>query len=538
MEPASVQDAAEDSMQNAQGDDAVSGTIDESAALASYVSKRSPEQNRKAVAAGGIEVQWQPRPGADGVNTAQKQFPRQSICNWPHPDWKENRRLRLEHLYSATKRQCITLIFTGRDGGRGVKTQRPSTWRWAAEDGDDGGGEPMFRGGVPTPMPAYLVSALAAVPENAFVSYELTPWSNAQGVPRRGSGGGAHALDYVPPSSSDGSAPDYGEFPVGWMRADDRATFRGGNNTQFGGGAEGFSWADDERKRSVGKFVSGGQLIWMCTSAEEWTAKRAGRSDKEFDPKWDYLREAYTQDAGREGDTSITLKKQNADMTDGSTGRYKENFKPSAGFMMLRYSDTPMLMASRAGGGSGRYIHRTHQPTFHPASWSSNVGAYGPAIARLWWQPAGRTSRPKGWRNYGDPGMADTNLEYSREMNSVIDNNYVYDSRTKTWSKREPGTFRWRADDYRQATDGFDGAAVNDDGELSGDGTELFFGGRYDKVQRALQQLPAGSRLFGGGDANGFWRVVSSVSKGRAILGQAGGAPMAGNILRWTAFGT
>ena len=117
MEPASVQDVAEDSMQNAQGDDVVSGTTDESVALAAYVSKRSPEQNRKAVAAGGIEVQWQPRPGAgDGV-TAQKQFPRQSICNWPHPDWKANRRLPLEHPYSATKRQCITLIFTGRDAG-------------------------------------------------------------------------------------------------------------------------------------------------------------------------------------------------------------------------------------------------------------------------------------------------------------------------------------------------------------------------------------------------------------------------------------
>jgi len=143
------------------------------------------------------------------------------------------------------------------------------------------------------------------------------------------------------------------------------------------------------------------QLVWMCTSAEEWTAKRAGRSDKEFDSKWDYLREAYMQDAGREGDTSITLKKQNADMTASSRGRYMDDFKPSAGFMMLRNSDTPMLMASRAGGGSGRYIHRTHQPTFHPASRSSNVGAYGPAIARLWWQPGGRTSRPKGWRNYG-----------------------------------------------------------------------------------------------------------------------------------------
>ena len=102
--------------------------------------------------------------------------------------------------------------------------------------------------------------------------------------------------------------------------------------------------------------------------------------------------------------------------------------------------------------------------------------------------------------------MADSNLEYSREMDSVIEDNYVYDSKTKSWTKREAGVLRRRAEGYRQSIDAFvKDAVTSDDGELSAKGTELFFGGRCDKVQSALQQLPAGSRLFGGGNADGFW---------------------------------
>ena len=102
--------------------------------------------------------------------------------------------------------------------------------------------------------------------------------------------------------------------------------------------------------------------------------------------------------------------------------------------------------------------------------------------------------------------MADSNLEYSREMDSVIEDNYVYDSKTKSWTQRAAGVLRRRAEGYRQSIDAFvKDAVTSDDGELSAKGTELFFGGRCDKVQSALQQLPAGSRLFGGGNADGFW---------------------------------
>ena len=531
-------------LQNATGQE-VAADDEVGLSLAKYAVKRTPAENR---AAAGMQVPWQPRPGA--VETKErKSFPGQSKCNWPYPDWQTHRKERLQYLYDGTKRQCITLINTGTDSDDAATcTHKPLTWKWAKSYGsaEEVG---MFAGREAVAMPDHLIRLLREIPENAFVTYELTPWANAQ-AGGSGSTDAVFPLNYCPPSNENGSAPAYGQFcRRGWMAPMDEVYFRRNGSTKFGRQAQesesDYPWNDDHVERSVGKFVSGGQLIWMCTDAEQWEQKKEGKMDKSFDPKWQYLRDAYKQDiAIEEGAGVVSAMKKTSNV-----GGYKPDFAPVAGFMMLRYSDTPTLMASRARGGDGQYIHRTHQPTFHPKAWSANLeGGYGPAVARLWWQPAGRTSRPKGWRTYGDPALADSNLEYSRELNAIIDDNYDYqDGAWVAKPGRAQGELLTRQSNPDEAsresvlgpgTLSSDMSSETRAGEISDNGREIFFGGRYNRAQDILQQLPAGSRLFGGGNANGFWKIVRGGSLSQVVSSGTGAQAIAaaGNVLQWTPF--
>jgi len=119
--------------------------------------------------------------------------------------------------------------------------------------------------------------------------------------------------------------------------------------------------------------------------------------------------------------------------------------------------------------------------------------------------------------------MADSNLEYSREMDSVIEDNYVYDSKTKSWTKREAGVLRRRAEGYRQSIDAFvKDAVTSDDGELSAKGTELFSAvgvtrckAPCSSCQRAAGFSAAGTRMDSGQQRASVPRPSTKHANGR-----------------------
>jgi len=183
-------------LENATGQEVVADD-EVGLSLAKYAVKRTPAENR---AAAGMQVPWQPRPGA--VETKErKSFPGQSKCNWPYPDWQTHRKERLQYLYDDTKRQCITLINTGTDSDDAATcTHKPLTWKWAKSYGsaEEVG---MFAGREAVAMPDHLIRLLREIPENAFVTYELTPWANAQAG---GGGRGSPATEEDAPSNAAG----------------------------------------------------------------------------------------------------------------------------------------------------------------------------------------------------------------------------------------------------------------------------------------------------------------------------------------------
>ena len=135
--------------------------------------------------------------------------PGQSCCNYPFPNWQENRRKRLQHLYDKTQRRRLQLIETGRDGAKGGRPNpaNPYTWLWC-----DPNMTPMYVRGEAgyefTPMPAELQQQIEAIPLHAYVTWELTPWYKLETVLK---------TDYTPES---------GVIP-GWNP--------GPHNTLFGG---------------------------------------------------------------------------------------------------------------------------------------------------------------------------------------------------------------------------------------------------------------------------------------------------------------
>ena len=429
--------------------------------------------------------------------------PGQNCCNYPFPNWQENRRRRLLHLYDKTQRRRLQLIETGRDGAEGGRPNptNPHTWLWC-----DPNMTPLYTRG-PTgyhwnAMPAELQQQIKAIPLHAYVTWELTPWYQLETE---------HRTDYTPAT---GVNPGWNSGP---------------HNTMFGGPGLDTKYPEDKVARSVGKFVSGGKKTFSVTDMQEWEKHK---QTKEWRKAWGQdipanRMEFYTK--GRE-DGSI----KNAFFAEVET--YSDKFKPVCGFMMVRYEDAILSKKQHR-----KNIFRTQQAMFHPHSWKENV-PFGPAIARLWWQWPGK-GRIAGLRTaFGNHDEMQSFAQVSDVLRDNWNGNILKEgsdvqarlmkqpdlyssivNEVKKAPNQSPISAAW----YNEPTESIRAAANMDSGAsaanfVNGQRGSIFFGHEYGTIQKALDLLTPGHNFPGT-----KWEVVAGTLKSQL------NSSMTGNILRW-----
>lgn len=404
--------------------------------------------------------------------------PGQNRCNWPCPDWAVSRQLRYRHLNETRRR--LNLIYTGSEIGEVYEdnlhtyesawVRDPRTWYWCDYEINMSGPTPLYIKDAegrfqPQPMPAILIEMLEQIPQNAWVSYELSPYVQTATSSK---------TDYTPPMGNQQYGLD-GTLNEGWRTLRVNQTQTGFGNRAWKPGRDGRqNYREDcKGKRSVGKFVSGGRLTVPIVPTQ-WRSKTG--------PKPVAATPALAKEVARRDH----LINEGFQFYPTTSPDYVEAFSPLCGVLMTNYHD----VALKAGGSR---VRRTQQACFHPHPWK-DANVFGPAVTRLMWMANGAPTSAARQEDSDTQNPQD-------QLNQVLENNWR--SATKKINSGRFGISSLRLG--RDASKNFwNEEAASGADKFSASESQIHFGASYPSLQRALNNLEVDTHLSEG------WKVADS----------------------------